>query len=70
MPFLGSKASFSLMRFFTTWKATWLIAISSYCLALLPAKLQQMSASAAKGFCAKILHSQKNSLDLKENRKI
>ena len=66
--FVGSNASFSLRRLFTPYKTTWLIAtaviISLYyllryhrCLPVLPQASLQKS-----------LDSQKNSLDLKENR--
>jgi len=66
--FVGSNASFSLGRLFTPYKTTWLIAtaviISLYyllrchrCLPVLPQASLQKS-----------LDSQKNSLDLKENR--
>jgi len=34
-----SSASFSLMLLFTQYETTWLAAISSYCIAALPAKM-------------------------------
>ena len=44
MRFVDNNASFSLMLFFTPYKTAWLTAISSYCLAALPAKLPEIFA--------------------------